>query len=172
MNDTLSAVLMAKGPHPTLGRHAETYGRVIGSWKGELYDHFSGPSVQKQSVEAHFSWVLDGRAVQDVWIAPSRSERGGASALDWYGTTLRVFDPKSESWRIVWSDPVSEHRIELEGRRRGDDVVQLGLRGGRPIRWVFTEISGDAFRWQGHVLDYDGVTWRLEVDIHFRRAGQ
>jgi hypothetical protein len=170
--NALSKVLEATGPHPSLGREAETYGRVIGSWEGELIDHFSSPTPQTHSVEAHFSWVLEGRAVQDVWITPARGERASHAtrALDWYGATFRVYDPKAELWRVIWNDPASGLRIELEGRAQGDDVVQLGIRAGRPIRWTFSEIRRDSFRWQGHALEDDGNTWRLEVDIRFRRA--
>ena len=172
MNDTFTTVLAAREPHPSLGSHASDYGRVIGSWQGELHDHFSGKKPNVHSVEAHFGWVLEGRAVQDVWITPARSDRASAKerALDWYGTTLRVYDPKSELWRVTWTDPVSGYRIDLEGRRQGDDIVQLGLRAGRPIRWTFSEVQDDAFRWQGHALADDGATWRLEIDIAFRRT--
>jgi hypothetical protein len=164
-------VLSATGPHPSLGQNAETYGRVIGSWQGELIDHFSGKTPQTHSVEAHFGWVLEGRAVQDVWITPARTERGTSEkrAVDWYGATFRVYDPKADLWRVIWNDPVSGQRIELEGRPQGNDVVQLGMRAGRPIRWTFSEMHADSFRWQGHALEDDGNTWRLEVDIRFRR---
>lgn len=171
MKEALWSVLAAAEPHPSLGSHADDYGRVIGSWRGELRDHFSGKSPQTRSVEAHFGWVLEGRAVQDVWITPARLDRASAEqrTLDWYGTSLRIYDPKAELWRVTWSDPVSGYRIELEGRRQGDDIVQLGMRAGRPIRWTFGEIRADSFRWQGHALEDDGATWRLEIDIGFRR---
>lgn len=171
MNETYLTVLAAAGPHPSLGQHADTYGRIIGSWQGELHDHFSGKEAQTRSIEAHFGWVLEGRAVQDVWITPARAERGAAEErpLDWYGTTLRIYDPKAEVWRTTWSDPVSGYRIDLEGRRQGDDIVQLGMRAGRPIRWTFSEIRADSFTWQGHALEDDGASWRLEIDIQFRR---
>jgi hypothetical protein len=171
MNETFWKALGATGPHASLGEHADTYGRVIGSWQGELHDHFSGKTPQTRSVEAHFAWVLEGRAVEDVWVTPARPDRSATekAALDWYGSTLRIYDPKAELWRVVWTDPASGYRIELEGRRRADDVVQLGMRAGRPIRWTFSEIRAESFRWQGHALEDDGVTWRLEVDIQFRR---
>jgi hypothetical protein len=171
MNVTLANVLAAPEPHVSLGSHVDDYGRLIGSWQGELYDHFSERTPQVRSVEAHFAWVLEGRAVQDVWITPARADRSSHDkpTLDWYGTTLRIFDPKAELWRVTWSDPVSGYRIELEGRRQGHDVVQLGMRAGRPIRWTFSEIRANSFRWQGHSLEDDGATWRLEIDIEFRR---
>jgi len=109
--------------------------------------------------------------VQDVWITPTRAERGSSEKppLDWYGATFRVYDPKADLWRVIWNDPVSGQRIELEGRPHGDDVVQLGMRAGRLVRWTFSEMRADSFKWQGHALEDDGNTWRLEVDIHFKR---
>ena len=171
MKQGLSEVLLSKGPHESLGAEAETYGRVIGSWQGELHDHFSAPTPQVRSVEAHFAWVLEGRAVQDVWITPVRSERAALpqTGLNWYGCTLRIYDPAAKLWRVTWSDPAASLHIQLEGRREGDDVVQLGLRAGRPIRWTFSEIRADSFHWQGHSLKDDGSTWLLEVDVRFRR---
>ncbi len=172
MSNSFFEVLAAKGPHPTLGVHAKTYGRLIGSWEGQLHNHMAGTPVPTASIEIHFAWALDGRAVQDVWITPARKDRGssGAASMDWWGTTLRVFDPKSGCWRATWTDPVSGYRIDLEGSRQHDDIVQLGTRGNRLIRWTFSDIHADSFLWQGHVLESDGMTWRLEVEIRARRV--
>ena len=171
MNDLFLETLATGGPHPSLGPHADTYGRLIGSWVGEAHNHMVPGPPPITSIEVHFAWVLDGRAVQDTWITPARRDRAAApaSGLNWYGSTLRVFDPKSESWRAAWTDPASQVRIELDGRRHGDDIVQIGTRGGWPIRWNFTEIRARSLLWQGHVLEPDGVNWRLEVDIHLGR---
>ncbi|HKE18437.1 MAG TPA: hypothetical protein VKB80_26345 [Kofleriaceae bacterium] len=164
--------LLAAGPHPSLGAHADTYGRLIGRWTGEVRNHMVAGPPQTASIEVSFAWALDGRAVQDTWITPSRADRaaGRMALLHWFGTTLRVFDPNSESWRTLWWDPESAIRIELEGRRQGDDIVQLGTRGGRPIRWTFSRITRDSLLWQGHILEADGATWRLEVEVLLRRA--
>jgi len=172
MGHGLIETLVAAGPHPSLGAHAETYGRIIGSWLGELALHRDGRRVASASVEAHFGWVLEGRAVQDVWITPARADRqvSSGSALDWYGSTLRVFDPTTNAWNTTWIDPASQLRIELVGRRQGDDIVQIGTRGGRPIRWTFSDITSNSFTWRGHILNFDGVTWALEVEITFRRV--
>jgi hypothetical protein len=162
--------LGAEGPHPSLGAHARTYGRVIGSWRGELRSPWLGEAAAPGSVEAHFAWVLQGRAVQDVWIAPARSDpRRQPPPLTWHGTTLRVFDPALEAWRVVWTDPLTQLRIELIGRQQGDDIVQLGTRAGRLLRWTFSAIQAKSFRWQGHALGDDGRSWEPEVEIEFQR---
>lgn len=164
--------LAAGGPHPSLGVHAATYGRFIGSWTGEARYYPADGSTAISSVEIHFAWALNGRAVQDVWIAPARPDRaaGAVSKVDLYGSTLRIFDPSSESWRVVWWNPVIAKGSELEGRRQGDDVVQLGVRDGQTIRWTFSEVRDDSFLWQGHALQRDGATWRLEAEFRVRRS--
>jgi hypothetical protein len=172
MSNSTAEALFAAGPHPSLGAHADTYGRLIGSWAGEVRNHMAPGPPPTASIEVHFAWALDGRAVQDAWITPSRADRaaGRTALIHWFGTTLRVFDATSESWRALWWDPESAIRIEIEGRRQGDDIVQLGQRGGRPIRWSFSRITGESFLWQGHILEPDGATWRLEVEVLLRRV--
>src|SRR5262245_59339116 len=132
MHELFLQKLAARGPHPSLGDHAQTYARLIGSWSGELTNHLTAGKPALAGLEA--------RAVQDVWITPAPPEQqpARAGALAWYGSTLRVFEPALEAWRTVWTDPLSQLRIELIGRRHGDDIVQLGTRGGRPIRWTFS----------------------------------
>jgi hypothetical protein len=158
--------LFPAGPHPSLGSHAETYGRFIGSWTGEYADRLPGGRAERGAMEVHFGWVLEGRAVQDVWIGPSRAARkGGATA-----STLRVFDPASEAWRVVWLNPAKNVRTDLTGRRIGADVIQLGADANGPIKWVFTNITPQSFVWQGLTLEADGLTWRLDTEFKFRRT--
>jgi hypothetical protein len=175
MNHRLLPALVSEGPHASLGTHADTYGRLVGSWKGEMQSRLPGHSAPPASLEIHFAWAFEGRAIQDVWITPAREDRArGVLAslppLDWYGTTIRLFDPKTETWRASWWNAVTGARVDLEGVRQGNDIVQVGLRQGRPIRWTFTDIRADSFVWQGHILELDGKTWRTEIDIRAQRA--
>ena len=163
------------GPHSSLGAHAETYARVIGSWHGELKNSLGGQTDSPVGVEIDFAWALAGPAVQDVWISPTREERARGTVaclpmLDWYGTTIRLFDVKTQTWRATWCNAMTGGRIDLEGTRQGDDIVQIGVRQGRPIRWTFTDIRADSFVWRAHVLELDGDTWRLEVEIRAHRS--
>jgi hypothetical protein len=124
-------------------------------------------------MEVHFAWVLQGLAVQDVWIAlPAAAGSSDAPATDHrtYGTTVRVFDPRLEAWRVAWLNPPHNIRNDLVGRRVGDDIVQTGYWNDAPIKWVFTRITHDSFTWQGFTLEADGVTWRLETEFQLRRT--
>ncbi len=76
--------------------------------------------------------MLEGRAIQDVWILPGV----------FYGTTLRVYDPGLDAWHILWSDPLRQYYTRQIGRAHGADIVQEGTNdAGDAIRWSFTEIT-------------------------------
>lgn len=158
--------LLADGPHPDLGPEALTYGRFIGSWSGEYRDTSVDGTLRTGPMEMHAAWVLQGRAVQDLFIARNPN---AAQDRRTYGTTIRVYDAEIEGWRVTWINPPHNTRSELVGRRAGDDVVQTGYFGDRPAKWIFTDVTPESFTWRGYVLERDGVTWLLQTEFKLRR---
>ena len=127
-----------------------------------------GVSSQQIKGEVHASWILEGRAVQDVWIMPRIGERSTTldKSRNMFGMTLRARDPSIQAWRILWSNPAGEHFQNQIGRWSGNQVVQVGTRpDGTPTRWRFTEITAESFHWLGESLALDGVTWNLEGEF-------
>lgn len=171
---TAQLVLAAGGRSAEIPEDADVYGWLIGSWELDVLRYRTiDMSARGMKGEAHFGWALEGRAVQDVWIMPRRSDRTAQDdrSNNMYGTTLRVWDPGLHAWRITWINPVSGHREEQIGRRSGKDIVQIGARAdGTPTRWRFTEISAESFHWLGEALQPDGTTWRLEGEFRARRV--
>ena len=167
----IHAALAAPGRSPEIPEAADAYGWLVGSWELDVVGYDDKGSVIHSRGEAHFAWVLEGRAIQDVFINPRRSDRTPASArfANWYGTTLRIYDPTIRAWRVNWFNPHDGIRAELIGRRQGSDVVQEGqFPDGTPIRWTYTEITGDSYRWRGECLESDRK-WRLQVEFRARR---
>lgn len=170
---SIPLVLAASGRSPDIPEAMDLYGWLIGSWELDVVGHDDTGNVIRTTGEAHFAWVLEGRAVQDVFINPRRSERGPDSPkfANWFGTTIRIYDASSQAWRVNWFNPRDGIRAELIGRRRGNQIVQEGtFPDGTPIRWTFSEITKVSFRWRGERLEPDGKTWRLQVDLHARRS--
>jgi len=171
--DNFATLLHTSGRSPEIPESADVYGWLVGSWELEVL-HYRGLDVSSQKIkgEAHFGWVLEGRAIQDVWIMPRSFDRGQDSdrTNNMYGTTLRVWDPTIQAWRIRWINPVSGHEESQTGRRVGEEIVQIGARSdGTPTRWRFTEITPDSFHWLGEALEADGRTWKLEGEFRARR---
>lgn len=164
---TMMEALLAAGPAPEIPPEADMYGWLIGSWALDVVHYGTDIRERKIRGEAHFAWVLQGRAVQDVWIY----DVPGVHAT--YGTTIRVWDAAIGAWRVTWINPASGKRDELIGRRSGADLVQLGTHeDGTLIRWRFTDITKHSFRWLGEALNADGETWRLEAEFRGRRKEQ
>jgi hypothetical protein len=171
--DSLAEALVSSGRSPEIAAADDVYGWLIGSWELDVRRYGVDVSSRNIEGEVHFGWVLEGRAVQDVWSMPRRQDRTLQleKTCNMYGTTLRVWDASIQAWRVTWINPVTGGRDELIGRWSGKDIVQIGARtNGTPIRWMFTQITPDSFRWTGEVLEADGHTWRLEGEFLARRT--
>jgi hypothetical protein len=172
-NNNFVGLLSAPGRSAEIPESADLYGWLVGSWELEVL-HYKAVDLASKNIkaEAHFGWVLEGRAIQDVWIMPRSSNRNPDSdrTNNMYGTTLRVWDPAIQAWRIRWINPVTGHEECQTGRKTGNEIVQVGARSdGTPTRWRFTEITRDSFHWIGEALEPDGTTWKLEGEFRARR---
>jgi hypothetical protein len=176
MNSTLSEVLLSSGPDAAMAEKLGLYGQFAGSWKMRIQAYEDSGTCHQSEGEIHFGWVLGGCAIQDVWITPSRSHRRrdmppAPVTGNWYGTTLRIYDPAADAWDIFWMDPVTRIFTRQVGRADGANIVQLGEFGaGLHLRWMFSEIEANAFRWTGDVSTDKGDSWRPQVDIRARRT--
>lgn len=167
------SLLRFPGRSPEIPEAEDAYGWLVGSWELDVL-HYKARDVRSQNIkgEAHFEWALEGRAIQDVWIMPRVGERQPETDRinNMYGTTLRVWDPAIQAWRVRWVNPVSGHEERQTGRRVGNEIVQVGARlDGTPTRWRFTELATDSFHWIGESLDANGKTWKLEGEFRARR---
>ena len=171
---SFATALTADGPAADRGNNMNLYGWLAGTWDLDVVHYLPNGRERRRQGEWHFGWVLEGRAIQDVWIVPKRgaSRAGDAAANAFsYGTTLRIYDPRSDAWQIQWSDPVRSNFLTMIGRREGDDIVQHGRDDqGRPVRWRFTNITPDSFLWRGETSPDDGQTWRIDVEFAATRA--
>ena len=76
-------VLHASGPAADRTEKLGLYGWLIGDWTMEAVIDRDDGTRYHGTGSIHFGWVLEGRAIQDVWILPGV----------FHGTTLRVYDP-------------------------------------------------------------------------------
>lgn len=119
------AALEAGGPATDRGGTMDLYARLIGSWDLDVIGHLPDGSSRRRPGEWQFGWVLEGRAIQDVFIVPRRGPaRSGDAAgnVTVYGTTLRTYDPHINAWRIQWADPVTQSYFKMIGRARDADI--------------------------------------------------
>jgi hypothetical protein len=122
---------------------ADVYGWLCGSWDLDVL-HYRGIDVAARGLkgEVHAARVLEGRAVQDVWIMPKASDRSSNAnrTMNMYGTTLRSWDTSVQAWRIAWTNPVRGHVMtELDAFDEDADARHVTARqrqgsGGTSLR--------------------------------------
>src|SRR5258707_3050400 len=135
MTTSFLEALGADGPSADRAGKMDLYGRFVGSWDLDVSQFSDDGTERRRTGEWHFGWALEGRAVQDVWIVPPRGElrRGDAAAnVNSYGTTLRVYDPDIDAWRIQWTEefpaddrPGGRPRHRAAGHAAGRPTVPL-----------------------------------------------
>ena len=165
--------LAAEGPGAGLADKLRLFGQFVGDWEADFTVYSPEGTKQTEKGEWHFGWVLEGRAIQDVWIIPRRSERDkeGWARSD-YGTAIRFYDPEIDAWRVVWVSPPHGELLTFTGRQLGDEIVLEGNdREGSLMRWVFSKITRQSFHWRRIVSLDGGKTWRLHKEMLVRRVG-
>jgi hypothetical protein len=154
--------LFSDSPAADRADKMDLYARFFGRWDMDSVILSDDGSKQTGRGKIHFlGFVLEGRAIQDVWILPGV----------FYGTTLRIYDPGLGAWHILWNDALRPYFVRQIGRPLGTDIVQEGKDdSGTPLRWSFTEITRDSFHWIGERSADAGATWRLQVEFFARRV--
>lgn len=161
--------LLSAASHPEIPEDRRIFDPFIGSWDLLVtwYDAQGAVSRQEQG-EWHFARVLDGRAIQDVWIVPSRAQRTLQAQPYEYGTSLRFYDPATGAWRSTWLGPQQGALHSFLARRVCEAVVlETRLGDGRGMRWSFSDIRPDSFIWRNE--REEAGDWLRTQDFAARR---
>jgi hypothetical protein len=164
---SMCTALGANGPAQDLIGKSDLFGWLVGRWELEVLDNESVGMHRVNSGEWHFAWVLEGRAIQDVMIAPRLSERRAGMPLagNRYGTGIRVHDAGTDRWHGLWVNPAQGTIETLSIEKRGDEIVETG----ETTRNVFFEIERESFRYRIEALQ--GGHWKKIAEITARRVG-
>jgi hypothetical protein len=159
--------LEAPGPHASLGEEARVFDRFVGTWDCDFANFDDDGRVKRAQGRVVFGWIVDGRAVQDVWTWFPNGWGGKERGI---GTTVRFFDAKLKKWRIVWVLPEARVIQTLIGGAVGDRIVLEGMTDdGASLRWSFNDIRNDSFVWRGEKSRDGGKTWRPTGEYQMRR---
>lgn len=156
-------LLVSAGPHRAIPEQQRIFAPFIGSWNLVVtWFDAQGGLTRRENGEWHFAWVLEGRAIQDIWIVPPRRERVARPDAGEYGTSLRFYDPGLDAWRSTWIGPFHRYLRRFTARRVGEEIVlqTLDEEVAPPMRWIFSDIRPDSFAWRNEVLD--GERWRVQ----------
>jgi hypothetical protein len=170
---TFIEALHSEGPAADRAEKMALYAWLVGRWSMDAVFYRNDGTTQTAQGMICAGWVLEGRAIQDIFAVPGL----------FYGTTLRVYDPGLDAWHILWTDPLNQVYVNQIGRALGNEVLQEGKESPSlarlyqtshagaaeaTIRWIFSEITAKSFRWHSE-RSTDGVNWQLQREFFAKR---
>jgi len=146
------------------------FGQFVGSWDVESHQYAPDGAERTLRGEWYFFWALEGRAIQDVIVAPRReARRADRWKMGEYGTTIRFYRPADDTWDITFISPPNDQVHRLVGRKVGHEIVLEGTTpDGRAERWRFYDITAGRCRWRGELALADG-SWFVEEEMILTR---
>ena len=151
MQDFIEA-LTSESKNTALPDEFNYFGKLIGSWE---INYIEGNNSLAIKGEWHFSWVLEGMAIQDVIILPDYE----------YGTSLRIYNPDTHTWDVAYG--YTGKIIRLEAKKQ-DDMIMLTFVNDERRKWVFTKIEDYCFHWEKITVKEDGE-WYINAEIFAER---
>ena len=154
---TFAKALVSEGVAPEHPNRMTRFGQLVGTWRvtGHRIDEGTGERTPRDFTWI-VSWVMEGRAVEDLELADIDGQTSTVAVA------LRVYDPAAGLVRVSYFSPASNQYANLVAQGWRDGIRQDGTQNDeRPIRWNFSEITGDSYAFDGWVSDDDGVTWKL-----------
>ncbi|MEG0452415.1 MAG: hypothetical protein RR428_00730 [Coprobacillus sp.] len=128
------------------------FGKLIGSWAIDYIEDNTSLAIKG---EWHFSWVLEGMAIQDVIILPDYE----------YGSSLRIYNPDTHAWDVAYG--YTGKIIRLEAKKQ-DNMIMLTFINDERRKWIFTNIQDNHFHWENITVKDDGE-WYINAEIYAER---
>ena len=168
MND-FSNALICETCKDELREKLNLFGQFVGEWEFEGIIGKGTAEEQRAPGEWIFSWILDGTAIQDVFICPSRKAcETSPNPNGEYGTTVRFYNQATDAWDMFYGLSGATHI--LEGKQVGEEIIVTNKSESEGLtHWVFSDITPGSFYWQNRTSYDNGVTWHVNFELSARR---
>ena len=148
--------LTSQGKHHSIPEEDNWFGPLVGTWDMEWIDGHGTEQERHVPGEWIFSWVLEGTAIQDIFICPSRQARKTKTWPDAaYGTTIRIYHPGKRAWDIFYG--TAGETVQLEAKKENGQIVLTEITQ-KNMKWIFSDITDHTFHWK-NIHTPDGKNW-------------
>ena len=166
--DTFSNALLSSKTD-RIPEEYDWFAPLIGDWDFDFTYRLDSPNPTHAQGEWLFRRILEGAGIEDLFICPSREARKTPRPDGEYGVTVRLFNAKKKCYDASYSTFGSSVTRLTFVKENG--MLVGSIHGSKKWKWVFTEISQDAFHWQNITVQDDG-TWHVNADVQARRWKQ
>lgn len=162
--------LLVKRSRQTVPDSMKLFGQFVGSWDWAGFDYLNDGSKLPTKGRWIFEWVLNGNAIQDVFIFEDPDSDKEHVSFAEYGTTIRFPTNDGNTWKAVWVGPMNKVIRILDARVIGSDIVLEGKNErGELIHWIFSHITETSFHWRGEYTSDSGRSWILYEELDTKR---
>lgn len=160
----LASVIMDKTEGCLEGPNAQ-FGRYLGDWHmtSQSLSREDGKTwIQNPPARWNFTCVGNGIAIQDFWMPTS----GGL------GTNLRMYNPSSETWDIVWTSTGTPGLSEITAKQdeNGHIIMEYVKPVPSPLRRItFFKPAETGWDWHLAMSTDGGKNWLTVVKMKATR---
>ena len=143
------------------------FAQFIGSWDWYGFDYLDDGAKILTKGKWVFEWILNGNAIQDVFIFEDPHNNTNHLSFVEYGSTIRFPIDDGKTWKVLWVGPMNKVVRIFDAKDSGAEIVLDGRNDkGDIIHWIFSEITESSFHWRGEYSSNSGETWILYEEIN------
>ena len=165
-----SVGLISEAPDSISDKIAQ-WGKLVGNWD-IVVDMLDEEGNVAQSFDAEWNWfyIMNGLAIQDVFILPRRAENIDPSNY-FIGTGIRVYDDKNKKWQTTWID-TSTKKIEMREAASSDKeiIIIQDSEDGSKLKYTYYDMNDNTFRWKQESMNNSGG-WKVTQTVVAKRKG-
>ena len=160
--DKFVDALLGDGSTAYIPPQDDWYAPLLGDWDFD----FSDAGGRHLKGEWFFRRVLEGTAIEDIFICPSRATKDADPQPDAeYGVALRLYDPARRCYDMTYVCTKGTTRLRVD---RVEGRIECSVLDAPQYKWVFCEVGADTFHWQNVEVLPDGSR-RLNCEVFARR---
>lgn len=161
MDEFVNALLSAR-ESSKIPEEYDWYAPLLGDWDFDYYDIQDGKRTRHVEGEWMFRRVLDGTAIEDLFICPSRETRDTNPQPDGeYGAAVRMFNSGIGGYDMVYTARGFMIRLEVHME---DGKIVCTVLDRKENKWVFDEITKQTFHWKNITVQENGV-WKVNCEV-------
>lgn len=160
MSEFMNA-LVSENKNNMIPKEYDWFEPLIGDWDFDYY-------AADRHVEGEwlFRRVLEGIAIEDLFICPSRATKETNPQPDGeYGVALRIFNTETKCYDMTY---VCSKYIKLLEVKKENERIVCTVKNKPTNKWVFSEITNHSFRWQ-NITVLDNEEWHINSNVYAKR---
>ncbi|MEO0572505.1 MAG: hypothetical protein AAF039_12430 [Bacteroidota bacterium] len=161
--------LFSKDLHQSIPKNRDVFGKFVGQWELLLTITDSFDTSSQYKGEWHFDRILQGRAIQDIWMIPGLANNESDEFHE-YGTTIRTFNPKTNRWKAVWVGPIQNQFFVFDITDSDEAIILTETKNPKlEMKWSFYDISENSFQWKSEIKIKGSDRWLTNYHMELMR---